>query len=107
MPRGLVWAALPHLASRSLRLSNLDRFSTAFQDARPIEVDLRVVLFDQPDGIFVERGAPDLHARRRTKPIKDARPRTPTPFFGMHDESVLVSTLVAAEPQIRQGYFLF
>jgi hypothetical protein len=30
-------------------------------------MDVGVVLFDQPDGFFVDRGPADAHARRRAK----------------------------------------
>jgi hypothetical protein len=56
-------------------LSGSPRLSGAvltFENPRPIEFNVRVVLLDQPDGVFVERGAPDAHAWRRSEPIEDA-----------------------------------
>jgi hypothetical protein len=42
------------------------------EDLLPVEADVGIVLFDPADGIGVERGAPYLDARRRTKPIENA-----------------------------------
>ena len=78
-----------------------------FQNPRPVEFDVRVVLLDQPDGIFIERGAPDPDARRRAEPVQDAGARPAPPSTGMDDKRVLVAALVATEPQKRQDYFLF
>jgi hypothetical protein len=69
------------------------------------------VLFDEPDGVFVERRSADAHAWWSSEPIEDARPRFTAPAAAravrVNDERVLVPALVAGEPQMRQNYFLF
>ena len=79
----------------------------SLQDARPVELDVGVVLFDQADRIFVERGPSDAHTGRRPEPVKDSGAGLPAAAAGVDDERVLVTTLVAAEPEVRQAYFLF
>ena len=81
--------------------------SLPLQDPRPLEVDSGVQLLDEANGVLVERRPADLDSRRRSKPIKNARPRTPATAIGVDDEGVLVAVLVAIEPKIRQNYFLF
>ncbi len=46
-----------------------------FEDPRPVEIDVGVVLFDQADRVLVERGPTDAHARRRPEPVEHARSR--------------------------------
>jgi hypothetical protein len=83
----------------------------SFQDPGPVEIDVGIVLLDQPDRIFIERGAPDTHSRGRSKPIEDARSRLPAaPGAGavrVLDKRVLVAAFVARKSQMRQNYFLF
>jgi hypothetical protein len=83
----------------------------AFQNPRPVEIDVGIVLLDEPDRIFVERGASDTDPGRRSKPIEDARSRlSATAAAGavrVHDKRVLVSAFVARKPEMRQNYFLF
>jgi len=83
----------------------------AFENARPIEFDVGVVLLDQADGVLIEGRSADAYAWRRAKPIKDARARlTATPTAGavrVHDKRILVAAFVARKPQMRQNYFLF
>jgi hypothetical protein len=78
-----------------------------FQDLRPVELDLRIVLFDRLDCRFVERRPTDPYARRRSKPVEDAGSRSAFATITVDDERVFVAALVAAEPEVRQGYFLF
>jgi hypothetical protein len=89
-------------ANRGLR----DRI---FENARPVEFDVGVVLLQQPDRFLVDRRASDADARRRAEPVQKALPRpAPAPArpdFG--ERGRLVSALVAIEAQLRQGYFLF
>jgi hypothetical protein len=40
------------------------------QYAVPIELDIRVLLFERPDGVLIEGGAANLDVRRRPEPIK-------------------------------------
>src|SRR6185503_12917263 len=78
-----------------------------FQDAGPVEFNVGIVLLDQADGVFVERRPPDPDARRRSKPVEDARSRfsaTSAPgAVRMHDKRVLVPPFVARKPQMRQS----
>jgi len=82
-----------------------------FQDARPVEINVWVVLLDQANRVFVERRSPDADAGRRSKPVEDARSRFPATSapgaVRMHDKGVLVPAFVARKPQMRQNYFLF
>ena len=91
-----------HWTSFDLRLVGLP-----FQDPGPVERDVGVVLFYEADGIFIERRAPDLDAGRRPEPVKDPGPALPFFLLRVDDEGVLVAALVAREPELRQGYFLF
>ncbi len=82
-----------------------------FQDPCPIELNIRVVLLDEADGILVERGSPDAHTRRRAEPIEDPRTRLSASAASgavrVHDKRVLVTAFIARKPQVRQIYFLF
>ena len=95
------------LGSRSLTLGAF----LSFQDPGPIEFDIRIVLLDQADGIFVKRGSPDTHPGRGAKPVQDPRTRLSAPSapgaVRMHDKRVLVTAFVARKPQVWQIYFLF
>lgn len=86
------------LERRSLFLNRLLRF----QDARPVELDTGVRLLDQPDGVFVEGRTSDPYSRWRAEPVKDPRMRSPPATLIMNDVGVLVSELVAAEPEVGQ-----
>lgn len=77
------------------------------QNPGPVEADVRIVLLDQADRILVECRAPDLDAWRRPEPVEDPRPPLALALLRVDDEGVLVATLVAAEPELRQDYFLF
>lgn len=77
------------------------------QNAGPVELEIRIVRFDEADGVFVECRSPNADARRRPEPIEDARTRPPALSSGVDHVGVFVAVLVAAEPEIRQGYFLF
>ncbi len=74
------------------------------EDLRPVELDIRVVLFDPPNRVFVERRAADLDARRRAKPVQNALPRSPVAAAGMDKRRCFVPTFVAGEPQKWQSY---
>ena len=98
---------LPVLTRRgsSRRLRTAFRFRLVrlpFEDPGPVEGDVGIVLLDQPDGVLVERRTPDLDARRRPEPVKDARPPLPFALLRVDDERVLVAAFVAAEPELGQ-----
>ena len=84
-----------------------DGFLFAIEDLRPVEADLRVVRFDQPDGLLVDRRAADADTWRRPEPIEDPWTGARPPARGMDDVGVLVSTLVACDAQRRQRLFPF
>jgi hypothetical protein len=69
------------------------------------------VFFDEANRVFVERRTPDANAGRGSEPVQDARTRlsspTPTGAMRINDKRILVAALVAAEPEVRQSYFLF
>ena len=81
------------------------------QDSGPVELDVRIVLLDKANCVFVQRRTPDANSGWRPEPIKNARARLPASTAAaamrVDDEGVLVTALVAAEPEVRQGYFLF
>jgi hypothetical protein len=74
----------------------------AFENPRPVELDARIQVLDEPGRFFIERSATDLDTRRRAKPVEDPRARLPPPPFGMDDERIFVAPLVAIEAQVRQ-----
>jgi hypothetical protein len=79
----------------------------AVQNLRPIELNLRVMIFDQADGLFVEGRSTDADTRWRPKPIKNSRTApVPSPRT-MDDVGVFVPTLVSCEAQRRQGLLPF
>ena len=65
------------------------------------------MVLDESNRIFVERGASDSYTGRGAKPVKDPGPALPFALLRVDDEGVLVAALVAAEPELRQNYFLF
>jgi hypothetical protein len=69
------------------------------------------VLLDESNRIFVERRTADADSGRGPKPIKDSRTRlaasAPAAGMGVDDKRVLVAAFIAAEPEVRQDYFLF
>jgi len=77
------------------------------QDAGPVKLEIRIVGFYETDGVFVECRSANADARRRSEPIEDARTRLPASSSGVDHVGVFVAVLVAAEPEVRQGYFLF
>lgn len=98
------------VASLRLRRTGLRRCLLSLQDTGPVELDVRVVLLDKPDRIFIERRPSDANARGGAKPVQDAGARlaaAPAGGVGMDDKRVFVAALVAAEPEVRQDYFLF
>jgi hypothetical protein len=107
----LAGVALPLAAAATVRLL---RSRLCFGSRRipleypgPVEFDLGVVLFDQADGVFVQRGAADPDAWRGAEPIEYSRARPAPPSFRVDEECVLVAALVAAEPEVRQGLLPF
>ena len=87
----------------------VDRRILPFENARPIEFDVGVVLLDQPDGRLIEGRATDPHAWRGSKPVQDTRAgfAAAPAASRMHHKRVFVPALVAGKPQVRQVYFLF
>jgi len=87
----------------------IDRSVLPLENTGPIELDVGIVLLDEPDGSLVERRASDPDARGRSEPVQDARAgfAATAAASRMHHERVLVPALVAGKPQVRQNYFLF
>ncbi|HEY0284557.1 MAG TPA: hypothetical protein VGC23_04160, partial [Vicinamibacterales bacterium] len=56
-----------------------------FENSGPVEFDIGVVFFDPADGFFVKRGAADLDAWGRAKPIENALPRPPVAAAGIDE----------------------
>ena len=75
-----------------------------FQNLGPVEFDIGVVFFDPADGFFVERGAADLDAWRRAKPVENALPRPPVAAAGIDEGGCFVPAFVAGKPQKWQIY---
>ena len=95
--RGLVSPALARCRGRCGR-------RLGFENFRPVELDVGIVFFDPADGVFVERGAADLDARRRAKPVENALPRSPVTAAGMDERGCFVPAFVAGKPQKWQSY---
>jgi hypothetical protein len=94
-----------------LRHPRLRRRLLRLQNSRPVELNVRIVFLDEANRVFVERRTPDANAGRGSEPIQDARTRlsstTAAGAMRIDDKRVLVAALVAAEPEVRQSYFLF
>lgn len=68
-----------------------------FQNPRPVELNIRIVLLEEPDRLLIDRCAADAHAGRRAEPIKEALPFT-SPATRRFDQSRgFVSAPIAAE----------
>src|ERR1051326_6690922 len=75
-----------------------------FEDARPVELDVRVVLFDQTNRILVDRRASDADAWRSAKEIQKTLAAPATAAAGTDQErSRFVAAVVASEPEVRQA----
>ena len=109
--RSQIARARPAAAIRLTAGPGFIRTVLPLQDARPVELDVGIVLLYQPDRVFVECRSSDADAWWSAKPIEDAGSGFPaaaaTGAVRVHDKRVLVPAFVAAEPQVRQGYFLF
>ena len=75
-----------------------------FQNPRPIEGDVGILLFDQADGRVVERWPADLHAGWGAEPIKEAIPRPSISAGGLNKRRCFVPAFVAGNPQKWQSY---
>lgn len=73
----------------------------------PVELDVGVVLFDPPDGFFVERRPPNLHAWRRAEPVQNSLPCPPALARCVDERRGFVPALIAGEPQKWQDYLRF
>ena len=62
------------------------------------------MLFDPADRLLVQRGAADLDAWGRAKPVQNALPRPPVAAAGMDERRCFVPALVAGKPQSWQSY---
>ena len=74
------------------------------QDPGPVELDVRVVLFEQADGRFVDRRAADAHAGRRAEPVQQPL-AAPAPA-GLGQGRRFIAAPIAVEAELWQGYFL-
>src|SRR4029453_16698361 len=74
-------------------------------NANPIEFAVRIPLLDESNRFFIESVPADFYARRRAEPVEDAGLRTASAPLGVDEIRGLVSALVAAEAQVRQGLF--
>jgi len=88
-------------------LRNDLRDALLLQDSGPVELDVRITLFNRSNGDLVECGPSDLDARWSAKPVENSGSRSASPAIAVDDEGVFVAAFVATEPQVRQGYFLF
>jgi hypothetical protein len=75
-----------------------------FQNLLPVEFDIWIVFLDPADRFFVERRPPDFDARRRTKPIENAMPRSPAAANSMYERGCFIPAFVASKPQKWQSY---
>lgn len=101
--RGSVGPRPSHVAVRCRRTWLRGRTPLALEDPWPIELDAGIRLFDPANGVGIERRASNPDAGRRTEPVKDSRTRPAAPPFGVDDEGIFVTALVAVEPQVWQS----
>ena len=90
-------------AARPLLLRSL------FQETRPVELDVGIVPLEQPHRLLVDRRAADADAGRGAEPVQNPLPlaaAAPRPT-AVGDGRRFITTLVACEAELRQGYFLF
>ena len=74
------------------------------EDAVPVELDVRVLLFEHPNRVFVKRRAADFHVRRRAKPVQQLRLFRPcAPLRRVEQVRALVPAPVARESQGRHA----
>src|SRR5690349_20898145 len=64
-----------------------------FENLGPVEFDVRVVFFDPADGVLVERGTSDLHARRRPEPVQNPLASAAAVTAGMYERRSFVPAL--------------
>lgn len=77
------------------------------QNARPIELEVGVVGFDQAEGVFIEGRATDPNAGWCAEPVENPGTALPPSARWLDDRGVFVSALVLREPELRQDYFPF
>ena len=98
------------VAALRLRRARLGWGVLRLQDSGPVELNVRIVLLDESNRVLVERRPSDADSGWGPKPIKDSRTRLAAPTaaaMGVDDKRVLVAAFIAAEPEVRQDYFLF
>ena len=78
-----------------------------FEDSRPVELHVGIVLFEQVYGVFVDRGAADADAGRRAEPIEDAMLSASSPARALHERGRFVAAPITIEAQVWQRYFRF
>ncbi len=83
------------------------RLRRLFQDSRPVELHVGIVLLEQTDGVLVDRRASDPDAGRRTKPIKDAVLAASFAPRIVDERCRLVPAAVAVETQMWQTLLPF
>ena len=95
--------ALPALVLRRARWRLFFRHHHLAQreNRRPVEVNIRMLIFDGADGIFVERRAAEHDAGRGAIPVQ--QPGTIARLIGVQEEGVFESAAVAGQPEEWHG----
>jgi hypothetical protein len=91
--------AIAHVADVAASLPFAGR--RGLQDSRPVELDIRIVLFEKADRGLVDRRATDAHARRRAEPVEQAF--TAPSAGGLDESGRLIAVPIAVEAQVRQS----
>src|SRR5262249_61959602 len=76
---------------------DVGRRKRRLDDLAPVERDAGVLRLERATHLGIERLAPDFHARRRAKPVQNARARLAAPVGRpLHEGEVLEASLIAA-----------
>lgn len=74
------------------------------ENARPVELDVGVVLLEQTDRVFVDRRAADADAGRRAEEIQETLPAAaPAGAAARQERGAFIAALVPGKSQVRQG----
>jgi hypothetical protein len=91
---------------QSILASSLLLRRRLFQNPRPVELDVRIVLLEQTNRVFVDRRAADANAWRRAEKIQETLlPSTAACAPARQERGGFIAALVLCEPKVRQNLF--
>jgi hypothetical protein len=76
------------------------------QDVRPVEAHVWVLVLELANGVFVERGPPDLHMRRRAKPVQQVGAAGSLTLAGMQQVRAFVPAPITGKLEVRHVLLL-